>query len=159
MLMSAAHTVKGNVAIQLMLSGFAFENIIKAIMVTKGVPALKGGKLTPRYLGNHKLSALARKIGPVTREEETMLEWLSTFSRWAGRYPVPVEEDELIRSPFMIEWQVTATAWWERRVDEVFAAGWILLPDGSRSGPPMPVWRMSDFVGFPSVELGPRRLA
>jgi hypothetical protein len=159
MLMSAADIVKGNVAVQLMLSGFAFENIIKAIMVARGLPAVAAGRLTGRYLGAHKLASLAGNIGPVTADEKIMLDWLSTFARWAGRYPIPLTEGELIESLWQIEWQVTARAWWERRVDEIFAAGWILLPDGTRSGPPMPVWRRSEVVRFPSVEIGPRRHA
>jgi len=126
------------------------------MMVVQGLPSLAGGKLTGRYLGTHKLAALARNLGPVMADEETMLDWLSTFARWAGRYPIPVTEDEMIRSVWKIEWQVIASSWWERRVDEVFASGWILQSDGTQSGPPMPVWRRSDVVHFPLVALGPR---
>jgi hypothetical protein len=156
MLMSAAEAVKGSVGVQLMLSGFAFENIIKAIMVTRNYPPIAGGKLTSQFRGAHKLVELARQIGPATPDEETMLDWLSTFARWAGRYPIPVDETELFRSLWKLEWQVIASAWWESRVDQVFADGWISLPDGTRSGPPMPVWRRCDITRFPSVHLGPQ---
>jgi hypothetical protein len=153
--MSAAETVKGNVSVQLMLSGFAFENIIKAIMVTRGFKPLSGGKLAKDFLGAHNLVKLAKNIGEVTSDEKLMLEWMSTFARWAGRYPIPVELPELVNSLWKLEWQSTASAWWESRVDQVFEAGWISLSEGQRSGPPMPVWRRRDVPKFPAVQIGP----
>jgi len=155
MLMSAAEAVRGNVAVQLMLSGFAFENVIKAIMVTRGVPPLKNGELATEYKGGHNLVQLAHNLGKPLADEILMLKWLSTFAIWAGRYPISVKEEDPTK--WKIEWQVTASAWWEHRVDEVFAKGWILMPDGTRSGPPLKLWRRSDVPRFPLVELGPRK--
>lgn len=65
----------------LMLCGMSLEVLFKAIVVAKG------GKPDTR---SHKLPELAKDAGvPLTQKQKGLLEVLSAYVYWAGRYPVP----------------------------------------------------------------------
>lgn len=77
----------------LMLSGFAIENMFKAIYVSQHPAFDRAGKLV---VVTHGLIKLADEVGlPLTIDERTLLECLEQFLTWAGRYPVPLNADDM----------------------------------------------------------------
>lgn len=86
---------------QLMLVGFAFENMFKALIVQKQREALVSefrvkSKL-PIILKSHDLVDLADKAGLELLNEMTrsFLVRLTRHSVWAGRYPVPINPNDI----------------------------------------------------------------
>jgi hypothetical protein len=77
----------GSVQPQLLLYGAAVENLLKAILVAQGVPAVKGRSLNPD-LATHELSRYAAQAGlKATKLEERLLRQLQDVLE-AGKYPV-----------------------------------------------------------------------
>lgn len=87
-------------SIYLMLVAFAVENLLKAQLVRKYYDAFKeefdsSGKL-PALLKSHKLFSLAKKADlSIGLEEEDLLRRLSRAATWSGRYPLPIEFQDL----------------------------------------------------------------
>ena len=87
-------------SIYLMLTAFAVENLLKAELVRKFHGSFQqqfdsSGKLPP-LLKTHVLFVLAKKAGfSMGVEEEDMLRRLTRSATWAGRYPVPIQSNEL----------------------------------------------------------------
>lgn len=83
--------------ILLMLSSYAAENYLKArIVVVNGWSAANIGKELPRPLKSHDIAELARLAGVgLNAEEEDIVDRLSVYAVWAGRYPSPRNRDEL----------------------------------------------------------------
>ncbi|MBP0725946.1 hypothetical protein J5Y03_12265 [Bacillus sp. RG28] len=80
----------------MLLSGFAIENLLKAIAI-KGNPELyvddENKKLTDL---NHNLNKLVDKLNiSVNSEEKEILEKLSEYVYWAGRYPTPINAKKM----------------------------------------------------------------
>jgi len=75
----------------MLLTGFAFENLLKAIAVDRGLITLNKTNLRglSRQMGGHSLTELACRLNlQLTSEERNYLERLEEFTYWAGRYPV-----------------------------------------------------------------------
>jgi len=87
--------------IERMLMGFSLENLLKALIMMvpeKSERAFsKEGNL--RWsVSSHDLIKLSKEADvEVTPEEEQLLDVLTTCSTWAGRYPLPMNENELPR--------------------------------------------------------------
>jgi hypothetical protein len=81
-----------------MLMAYSLENYLKAIIIHDKSDSLRGILLTdlPRYLNDHNLVQLAKQA-KVTLDisEEELLNRLSRFSTWAGRYPIPTGPNAL----------------------------------------------------------------
>ncbi len=81
-----------------MLMAYSLENYFKAIIIHDKSDSLRGILLTnlPRYLNDHNLVQLAKQA-KVTLDisEEELLNRLSRFSTWAGRYPIPTGPNAL----------------------------------------------------------------
>lgn len=80
-----------------MIAGFMTENLLKAIVVKT---ASSQGTVEPAVLlkeiKTHNLLKLATKAGvPVTEYGCELLQRLTCFAIWAGRYPVPVSVGDL----------------------------------------------------------------
>lgn len=87
--------------IQRMLMGFSLENITKALLLqdpARYEQVFKGeGKLSWGNDG-HNLEQLFADAGVAIGEvEQTYLRLWQTCARWAGRYPLPLKEQELPR--------------------------------------------------------------
>ena len=82
----------------LMTMGFAFENLFKGIMVLLGrQPVKKTSEEKPMKLEKafktHELVTLAERAGfKIDSDERKLLARISSFSVWAGRYPIPERE-------------------------------------------------------------------
>jgi len=85
--------------IERMLMGFSIENLLKALILMVPEQAeqafSKDGNL--RWsVKSHDLNKLSKEAGiDVAPEEAQLLDVLSTCSTWAGRYPLPMNENEL----------------------------------------------------------------
>ena len=90
----------------LLLSGYALENVLKAIKVKHAArtgcapPVATGATTLDRTFKTHDLSALADDIGfPLGQHDSDLLRRLTTFILWAGRYPVDSCVDYPRRGP------------------------------------------------------------
>lgn len=81
----------------LMLSSYAAENYLKArIVVLKRWTVENIGKTLPKPLKSHDLSDLCIEAGAtLTKEEKDLVDRLSVYAVWAGRYPCPLAQEEL----------------------------------------------------------------
>ena len=71
----------------MMLTAFAFENLIKGLGVAKGM----NWKTDFQEDGGHGIAAYVEKATTVSTDEKNILQRLQTFSIWAGRYPMPTK--------------------------------------------------------------------
>ncbi len=85
----------------LMLAGFAMENVLKALIVQNQRESLEQEFSTknelPKILKSHNLVVLAERAGLQFTNEGTkkLLDRLTRHSVWAGRYPVPLRPSDL----------------------------------------------------------------
>ena len=85
-----------------LLAGLAVENLLKALIVKRmqaeNRPVTEGNVLKLER-GRHNLLALSGRAQiTLSSEEREVLARLSTFVRWAGRYPVPIRKTETTQS-------------------------------------------------------------
>ncbi len=79
-----------------LLYGLAFENILKAILIQDDPCRVQNGKLVKWPGGGHDLTALVEAAGlDLGSQSAQLLERLSMFVTWAGRYPVPIREKDM----------------------------------------------------------------
>ena len=82
--------------VNFMLLGMALESLIKGHMVFRGIQVIeekRGSTHIKKVFKSHDIHKLAKKIEcpalPITDQEYEILEKLSYFIKWIGRYPVP----------------------------------------------------------------------
>jgi len=74
-------------AVGLMLVGYSLEICLKAMLILrKGIDEYTVDERTHTH---HRLAELAEFIPDLNRREKAILELLTIFIRWAGRYPDP----------------------------------------------------------------------
>lgn len=83
-----------------MLWAYCFENLLKALIVTRQPAGDIGGRETlqlPEVLKSHNLGNLARKAGieHLIRDYPDVFGKLTACSIWFGRYPVPLQANDL----------------------------------------------------------------
>lgn len=88
------YRIKQNALVEgfMMLTGMAFENLIKGIYVADDDSLVSGGKLNKekwQARGGHDLSMWARNEN-LSKERVNLLARLEEYSVWAGRYPIPM---------------------------------------------------------------------
>jgi hypothetical protein len=78
-------------SIYMLLSGFALENLLKGIYIGRNPTFVMEGKLKKwSSKSGHELLDLAEKTKFELSEDETnLLERLTEFVVWAGKYPIP----------------------------------------------------------------------
>jgi hypothetical protein len=85
----------------LMLAGFALENVLKALIVQDQRESLEQEFITknelPKILKSHNLIKLAERAGLQFTDDGTkkLLNHLTRHSVWAGRYPIPLRPSEI----------------------------------------------------------------
>ncbi len=84
----------GAVSSTLLLLGLAFENLIKGVYVARN-PALVDRNRLDRSLwqsdGGHGITDFAKRLMPLTSDEEELLNRLQEYVVWAGRFPIPTK--------------------------------------------------------------------
>lgn len=74
-------------AVGLMLVGYSLEICLKSIMIMK--EGIEGYKAIEKQHRHHRLHKLASFIPSLSEKEKAILEGLTHFVYWAGRYPDP----------------------------------------------------------------------
>lgn len=74
----------------MLLTGLALENLVKAVLLKRKPELARPGRM-PKWPGNgHDLPKLFDAAGvPLSASERGMLDRLTEFILWRGRYPVP----------------------------------------------------------------------
>jgi hypothetical protein len=75
-----------------MLIAFAIENLLKGLMVAKGIATLSKQEL-PKILKTHSLARLHQLAIPRAVVPMYALDMLSYMAEWRGRYPLPLTAD------------------------------------------------------------------
>jgi len=88
----------------MMLTGYALENAIKALLLHRK-PELCTPERAPRWPGGgHDLARLFDEAGVgVSVEERRLLDQLSEFVVWRGRYTMP-QSREIFRAGKVLQW-------------------------------------------------------
>ena len=76
----------------MLLTGYAFENLIRGIIVAQNPDLINDEKLSNKewnVRAGHGISVLAQRITTLNQTEIDVLDRLEEFSFWAGRYPIP----------------------------------------------------------------------
>lgn len=85
--------------VQRMLWGYAFENLFKALIIRKLKKEKNIKKLLLEDIMGHDLIKLASKAKVKLAEEQKLyLNVCSECSTWAGRYPIPRNANQLLKS-------------------------------------------------------------
>ena len=75
--------------IYLMLYGLAIENLLKSLIIKNGTSLYQNGVINKRYR-THNLNSLFDSCGlKKSNDEKEILDILSEFVLWAGKYSVP----------------------------------------------------------------------
>ena len=83
-------------SVWIMLYALALENILKGIIALREGANLYGGTKKTLTAKSHKLVPLAERSGVKPTSEETdLLEELSTYSIWRGKFFIPLSAEEL----------------------------------------------------------------
>ena len=82
--------------IEVMLVGFAVENLLKALWIVRGNALYRNGKLVKIGVKkSHDLVSIANRVGfPVTDPERNELSMLSEIMIGVGRYPMAPRPEE-----------------------------------------------------------------
>jgi hypothetical protein len=75
-----------------MLIAFAIENLLKGLMVAKGIATFSKQEL-PKILNTHNLAKLHQLAAPRAVVPMYALDMLSYMAEWRGRYPLPITAD------------------------------------------------------------------
>ena len=78
-----------------LLMGFSIENLLKCLLIIKRKDEIKPwNRKFPKFLKNHNLKDLATECGlMINNSENELLEKLSNYIKWMGRYPTPLIEE------------------------------------------------------------------
>jgi len=78
----------------LLLIGYAIENLLKAILMIQHPEYFKpDSKLTD--IRSHDLAGLCNRCGIAVQDQATLLEKLTSYIEWQGKYPIPLVSDEM----------------------------------------------------------------
>jgi hypothetical protein len=82
-----------------MIIAFSIENILKGVIVRQKRRTFRHpntlNKTLPKILNNHNLLKLVELANiDISDEEKSLLLRLSRYSKWSGRYPIPVKAED-----------------------------------------------------------------
>ena len=80
----------------MLLTGLAFENLIKGILVGRDKTVVDRQKIDNRLWkvrGGHGIAELAKRVTSISSDELDLLRRLEEFLFWAGRYPLPMSSE------------------------------------------------------------------
>jgi len=74
-----------------LLMGFAVENLLKGILLTRYPDILKSNGSLPNTIKTHDLVGLSHKCDlKIEEKEKSLLDKLKIYILWQGKYPVPL---------------------------------------------------------------------
>jgi hypothetical protein len=119
-------------AVYRMLMGMATEAMLKGIIVAQTGNVLDSNRALLDSLKNHKLKKLAKEITKndplfvLSDEEIITLDNLRPYIEWAGRYPIPVNENQyakVMHSSVEMDLEIKL---WARLHTHLKAIGWVM---------------------------------
>jgi len=83
------------ISVYFLLTGYAIENLLKAILIIQHPEYFKpNAKLND--IRSHNLLSLCKRCNIVIRQGEAiLLKKLTSFIEWQGKYPIPLESDQM----------------------------------------------------------------
>lgn len=112
----------GIVGVYFMLTAYALENLLKAIIVEKErhelEKQLEKSSAVPNAMKTHNLRDLAALAGVLldAMEDELLLR-LTENATWRGRYPIPVHEKDLVNR-YLKDGGFASQAWYSASDEE-----------------------------------------
>jgi len=86
----------------MLLTGLAFENLIKGILIARQPSLVDKQKLNTKLWSSvrkgHGISTLAKKVTSLTPAELNLLTRLEEYLVWGGRYPIPRNSFDYFKS-------------------------------------------------------------
>jgi hypothetical protein len=119
-------------AVYRMLIGMATEAMLKGIIVAQTENVIDSNRALLDSLKNHKLDKLAQEITNndpsfvFLNEEINTLKRLRPYIEWAGRYPIPLNENQytaVMHSNVDMDLEIKL---WERLRDHLKSIGWVV---------------------------------
>jgi len=111
------------------LIGLSFENLIKGILHTQGNKVTENGKFT-KLFSKHDLVYLVKKLDPskinITKEEKNILNELTPYVIWAGRYPFPKYQNDIIAQFHSSTEHKRELELWEKLKEHLANISWIM---------------------------------
>ena len=97
----------------MLLTGLAFENLIKGILIGRDKTVVDQQKINSRLWnirGGHGIAELAKRVASVTSNESDLLRRLEEYLFWAGRYPLPLNSDVYFKNQNLLTFKTTDIA-------------------------------------------------
>ena len=97
----------------MLLTGLAFENLIKGILIGGDKTVVDQQKINNRLWnvrGGHGIAELAKRVASVTSDELDLLRRLEEYLFWAGRYPLPLNSEVYFKSQNHLTFKTTDIA-------------------------------------------------
>jgi hypothetical protein len=84
----------------MLLTGLAFENLIKGILIGRNPALVTGDRIESGILGRkgHGIAKGARSIIGLTAQELQLLGRIEEYLFWSGRYPLPLKSGVFVKS-------------------------------------------------------------
>lgn len=111
------------------LIGLSFENLIKGILHAQGHKVTENGKFA-KLFSKHDLVYLVKKLDPskiyITNEENNILNELTPYVIWAGRYPLPKYQNDIIAKCHGSTEHRRELELWEKLKEHLANIAWIM---------------------------------
>jgi hypothetical protein len=94
----------------MLLTGMAFENLIKGILIGRDKTVVDQQKINNRLWnvrGGHGIAELGKKVRSLTPEESDLLKRLEEYLFWAGRYHLPLNSDVYFKGQNLLMFKTT----------------------------------------------------
>lgn len=118
-----------------MLLGMSIEALLKGILVAQGEQVLKNDKLKEDFT-THVLTMLAQKVDAssfvFSSDDLDILETLTPYIVWAGKYPLSKEANDMIVITFGSTERRLARDLWNRLYEHLRNIGWVSNGGGKR---------------------------
>lgn len=119
------------------LIGLSFENLIKGILHAQGNKVTENGKFT-KLFSKHDLGYLVKKLDPskinITEDENNILDELTPYVIWAGRYPLPKGWNDIIVKMHDSGKHGRELELWEKLKEHLANISWIMKGTPRKKG-------------------------
>lgn len=120
-----------------MLLGLSFENLLKGIISLVRIEAGERPPLPPKCF-SHSLAKLATqpevKIVNLSAQEVSLLDSMTPFVEWSGRYPLPKKYESYTASCHSNHEHDAELLLWERLADFLADRSWVMKGVSARTG-------------------------
>lgn len=119
------------------LIGLSFENLIKGILHAQGNKLIENGEFA-KLFSKHDLGYLVKKLDPskinITEEEKNILDELTLYVKWAGRYPLSKYSNDMIVKMHDSGKHRRELELWEKLKEHLGNISWIMKGTPGKKG-------------------------